>query len=127
MSVDKDVAMVLALEEPAKALLEAINAALPAIDRLDAAEYAGADWVSHAVGGTTDDRTDHNLGQVTMALKWFRESAGDLAAFDYRFFVESRDQTVGEGAKDLLDMADDDEHLGRVVAMRQYAATVAAR
>ncbi len=127
MSIEEDVVAVLALEEPARALLEAFNATWPAISRLDEAGYAGGDWVAYMVGSTTseDDMDAGPLTSVIKALTWFRESAGNPGAWDYRFFVEDRNQSVAAGAKDILDMQADDEHLDRIKAMRQYAATVA--
>jgi hypothetical protein len=122
MSAEKDVATVLALEEPAKALVEAINAARPAIDRLEKAKYAGAEWVSEQSGMDLDQGT---LASLVEALRWLRESAGNEAAWDYRFFVESMNQTVVEGAKTILDQDDDEANLRRVEGLRQYAATVA--
>jgi hypothetical protein len=123
-STNADVATVLALEAPATALLEAIDAAWPAIERLEKAKYAGADWMAQAVGQTTDDTDDGTLAGAVEALVWFRESAGDLGAFDYRFHgVAKGRNTLGEAAAEILHMGDDDEGVQRVVAMQQYAAT----
>ena len=125
MSVDKDVATVLALEEPAKALLKAIKAAKPAIKRLTKADYPGAGWVSDNI----EDDPRAALGtplKFAGAVKMFRESAGDLAAFDYRFFVEDMGLSLKGAAEQLLDWSgDDDEKLRRIEGLRQYAATAA--
>jgi hypothetical protein len=66
MSVDKDVATALALEEPAKALLKAIEAALPAIDRLDKAKYVGADELAEQLGVTTEIRCSDGVGTLKL-------------------------------------------------------------
>jgi hypothetical protein len=121
-SQSADVATVLALEEPAKALLEAIKAAEPAIKRLKKANYPGTDWVYGAVGGNTDDHTDGNLTQAVGALDIFRKSAGDLGAFDYLFFVKELGMSIGKAAKLLMDEYELDEAMPRVEAMRSYAA-----
>ena len=55
----------------------------------------------------------------TISLNSARFSAGDFAAFDYRFFVEWGNRTVAMGASDMLEMGDSDEYLQRVMAMRQ--------
>ncbi len=125
MSVDKDVATVLALEEPAKALLEAIRTAQPAIKRLRKADYPGADWVSDNI----EDDPRAALGtpcKFANAVKMFRESAGDLAVFDYLFFVEDMGLSLKGAAEQLLDWSgDDDEKLRRIEGLRLYAATAA--
>jgi hypothetical protein len=54
MSVETDVAAVLALEEPAKALLKAIRAAQPAVDRLEEANYPGAESLGSETGTTLE-------------------------------------------------------------------------
>lgn len=124
-SHNADVATVLAIEEPAKALLKAIKAAQPATKRLSDADYPGADWISENLDDDPNGplATPHRLAG---ALKMFRESAGDLGAFDYRFYVEDVGLNLEEAAKEILDTNhDDDRNMQRVEAMRQYAATVA--
>lgn len=119
-----DVAAVLALEEPAKALLEAIKAARPALERLDP-RYAGLDCViteidqvSEAGGGARE-----GLHELVEVLAIFRAAQGNWGAFDYGYFVDHLGQTVGESAREILDMNDDDAHMQRVEALRLYAAT----
>jgi hypothetical protein len=119
-----DVATVLAIEEPAKALLKAIEAAKPALERLDAAGYAGldcviteVDQVSEAGGGARE-----GLHELVAVLGIFRAAQGNWGAFDYGYFVGHLGQTVGESAREILDTNDDDAHMQRVEALRQYAA-----
>jgi hypothetical protein len=119
-----DVATVLALEEPAKALQAAIEAAKPALERLDAAGYAGLDYVITEVDQIREagggDR--EGLHELISVLGIFRAAEGNWGAFDYRYFVVHSGQTVGQAARDILDMNDDDAHMQRVELLRHYAA-----
>jgi hypothetical protein len=118
-----DVAEVLALEEPAKALLEAIRKALPAIDRLEG--YAGADWLGQQLGDAT--LTNAGFGTVAMvasALEMFSASAGDQGAFDYALYVADWGLSVQDAAQTIMDEGELDVAMPRIEAMRQYAATV---
>lgn len=124
MSVDKDVATVLALQEPAEALLKAIEAAEPAIERLAKAKYAGIEDVETQLD-TINTGNDDAIGALLAVLGAFRAAQGNSGAFDYLYFVGELGATVGATARDILDMDDDDEHLQRVEALRQYAATAA--
>jgi hypothetical protein len=124
VSVEEDVATVLALEEPAKALLKAIEAAQPAIGRLCEAKYAGIEDIETQLA-TINTGNDDALGALLQVLSVFRTARGNSGAFDYLYYVEQQGETVGETAKMILDMDDDDEHLQRVEALRQYAATAA--
>ncbi len=122
-----DVATVLALEEPAKALLEAIEKAEAAIDRLYKAKYPGAEWVYTQSGEAMDAHGGFGtVALVVEAVAMFRKAAGNPAADDYTFFVEYLELDLGEAAKVIIDQGGDaDKNLRRVEAVRQYAATVA--
>ena len=128
MSVDTDVAMVRSLEGLTRDLLKAIEAAKPALERLEAAGYAGADWVrQQAVSDGTDPQTAGSLANILGALEMFRESNGEEAAWDYFFYVDFLANGLGEAAKAILDNdSQDDKNIKRVEAMRQFAATIAA-
>ena len=128
MSVETDVAMVRSLEGLTRDLLKAVEAAKPALERLGAAGYAGAEWVgTEAVSIGTDPQTDGSLVNILGALEMFRESNGDVAAWDYLFYVEHLDLRLGAAAEEILHSdSNDDRNIQRVEAMRQYAATVAA-
>ena len=80
-------------------------------------------------GTTTDTHCADGFGTlklVALALEMFRESAGNAAAFDYRFYVKSLNLNLGDAAQEIItSSSDDDANLQRVEAMRQYAATVA--
>lgn len=121
-SNNADVATVLALEKPAKAFLEAIDQTWPAIERLEKAKYAGMDEVV-----TQFQVYDLVEGpeRLVAVLKALRNAQGSSGAFDYLWFVKHFGQTVGETAREILDMDDDDAHMQRVESLRQYAATVA--
>jgi len=128
MSVETDVATVLALEEPAKALQAAIEAAKPALERLGAAGYAGLDYVITEVDQIREagGGSHEGLHELISVLGIFRTAEGNSGAFDYGYYVGNLGETVGEAARDILDMNDDDAHMQRVEALRHYAATVAA-
>ena len=115
MSVDGDVAAVLAIERPARALVEALEDAGDAIRRLSTAEYPGAGWVS--------DNLDLDPAQLLTAVEMFREAAGDQAAADYLFYVRHLGLGLGRAACELID--GEPEKIRRAEAMSQYAATVA--
>lgn len=120
-----DVATVEAIEGPVQALLTAIKAARPAIKRLSDADYPGVGWV---LDNLDDDPHGPFATPVRLAdaLKVFRESAGDLGAFDYRFYVKAMGMDLREAGKEILDSgADDDANMRRIEAMRQYAAMAA--
>ena len=125
MTVNKDVAAVLALEEPTRALLKAIDIAWPANERLEKSKYAGSEDVETQLV-TINTGNDDALGALLDVLGAFRAAQGHSGAFDYLYFVGCLGETVGGTAKMILDLDDDDEHLRRVEALRQYAATVAA-
>ncbi len=123
-----DVAELLALEEPAKALLEAIEKAQPAIERLEKAGYAGAGWVSDQTGFTTDIHCMDGYGTlklVALALEMFRKASGDLGAFDYAFYVVDWGLSVQDAAQTIMDEGELDVAMPRIEAMRRYAAAVA--
>jgi hypothetical protein len=127
-----DVATVLALEEPAKALLEAIRAAQPAVDRLREANYPGAESLGSETGATLEgDLTagelivTGSLYEIVATLEVFRKAGGDLGAADYHYQVGRLGQSLVEAAAELLDYAHDDADLQRVVGLQRYAATVA--
>jgi hypothetical protein len=132
MGVDKDVATVLALEEPARALFTALDAAWPAIKRLEEAKYPGAEYVAEQVGTTLEgDLTagryieTGSLYEVVEALEVFRKAQGDLGAEDYHYLVGRIGHSVAEAAAELLEYAHDDAHVERVVGLQKYAASVA--
>jgi hypothetical protein len=132
MSVETDVATVLALSEPAEALLKAIKAAQPAIERLEDANYPGAEAVCSETGPTLEgDLTagelivTGSLYEIVATLEVFRKAGGDLGAADYHYQVGRLGQSVAEAAAELLDYAHDDAHVQRVVGLQRYAATVA--
>jgi hypothetical protein len=114
-----------AIEGPVQALLAAIKGALPAIKRLSDADYPGAGWI----GDNLDDDPHGPFAtplRLATALRMFRESAGDLGAFDYRFYVKDLGMDLRGAGKEILDSGDDDDaNIQRVEAMRQYAAAVA--
>jgi hypothetical protein len=88
-------------------------------------EYPGADWVSDNIDLAPSGSLGNPL-QLANAITMFRESAGDLAAFDYRFYVRNLNLSIGDAAKEIIDSSPGgDANLQRVEAMRQYAATVA--
>jgi hypothetical protein len=127
MRVEKDVATVLALEEPTKALLKAIKAAKPAIKRLSTANFPGAGWVSDNLDDCGPGGQLATPGKLAGAVKMFRESAGDQAAFDYLFYVADMGTDLTGAALAVLDEGgDDDTAMRRVEALRQYAATIAS-
>jgi hypothetical protein len=140
VSIDKDVATVLALEEPAKALLEAIRKAQPAIHRLGKAGYAGADWLGQQLWDAT--KTDGDFGTVALvagALEMFSDAAGDTsgaatkpwdrvgdhAAFDHAFYVGYLGLTLEEAAETIMDEDALDKAMPRIERLRHYAAAVA--
>lgn len=132
MSVETDVATVLALGEPAKALLQAIRAAQPAIERLKDANYPGAEDLGCETSSTLEgDLTagelivTGSLYEIVATLEVFRKAGGDLGAADYHYLVGRLGQSVAEAAAELLDYARDDAHVQRVVGLQRYAATVA--
>ncbi len=120
-----DVATVLALEKPTEELLKAIKAAKPAIKRLCEADYPGAGWVSDNLDDCEPTGQLATPSKLAGAVKMFRESAGDQAAFDYLFYVEDMGTNLIGAAVAVLDEGgDDDAAMRRVEALRQYAATV---
>ncbi len=126
MAEGLDVATVLALEEPAKALLEAIRKAQPAIDRLKKAGYAGADWLGQQLGDATN--THGGFGTVALvanALGMFSAAAGDQGAFDYALYVTDWGLSVQDAAQTIMDEGELDVAMPRIEAMRRYAAAVA--
>jgi len=128
MAKGLDVAMVLALEEPAKALLEAIRKAQPAIDRLKESKYPGADWLASQLGTTLDIHCEDGYGTlklVEVALGMFRKASGDLGAFDYAFYVTGWGLSVQDAAQTIMDEGELDVAMPRIEAMRRYAAAVA--
>lgn len=126
MKTNKDVATVLALEEPAKALLNAIEAAWPAIERLEKGKYPGMEWASYQLGSTSSARDEGTLASIVEAVAMFRKAAGNPAADDYLFFVEYLGLNLGDAAKEIIDQDDDgDKNVRRAEAVRQYAASVA--
>lgn len=121
-----DVAELLALEEPAKALLAAIRKARPAIDRLEKAGYAGAGWLGQQLGDATD--THGGFGTVALvasALEMLSASSGDLGAFDYALYVADWGLSVQDAAQTIMDEGELDVAMPRIEAMRRYAASVA--
>lgn len=102
-SNNADVATVLALEKPARELLEATKAAQPAIKRLNKAAYPGVGdktgWLHDQLTTTLDVRTMGSLVEVVDALEMFRAANGNLAAWDYQFFVEHLGEDVEGAAK----------------------------
>lgn len=126
MSIDKNVAAVLALEAPARALLKAFEAAKPALQRLEGANYAAAEWVAFQLEETTEPGTDGSLDHVIRGLEMFRNAGGSLAAYDFEFFSRYFKLSVDEAAKEMVQgNGTGVENLDRVKAMRQYAASVA--
>jgi hypothetical protein len=120
---DADVATVLALEEPAKALLEAIKAAQPAIERLYAAKYAGAGWVGDQLRAAVAD--DEGLGTVALvasAVEMLRAADGDQGAFDHAFYVGYLGQTLHGATETIMGEVGLGQATPRIQAMRQYAA-----
>jgi hypothetical protein len=127
-STDSDKAELLALEEPAKALLEAIRKAAPAIDRLKESKYPGADWLGDQLGFTTDIHCEDGYGTlklVALALGMFKDAAGDQGAFDYAFYVAGWGLSVQDAAQTIMDEGELDVAMPRIEAMRRYAAAVA--
>ena len=134
MSVETDIAKVATLEEPARALLQAIRAAKPAIERLAKTDYPGADELQSQVSSTLEGDLaageyieDGSLYEVVAALEVFRKGGGDLGAVDYHYHVGRLGQTVAQAAAELLDGAHDDAHVQRVVELQRYAETTAPK
>ena len=135
--IGADVATVLALEKPAKALLEAIREARPAIDRLEKVGYAGADWISQQLQDATSTDDFGTVAMVAGALGMFSDSAGDPsgtkpwdrvgdhAAFDHAFYVGYLGLTLQEAAKTIMESDDLDKTMPRIERLRHYAAAVA--
>lgn len=74
-----DVRTVLALEAPARALLEALAAAGPAFDRLEAAKFAGADRVGYLWG-----EVHEWLKPLSESLEDMRIANGDEITWGFR-------------------------------------------
>jgi hypothetical protein len=128
MNQSADVAIVLALEEPAKALFEAMEAAKPAVERLEAGGYAGIGYVTDCVDLVGEGGKHEGLGELVRVLGIFRAAQGNWGAFDHGYYVGNLGLTVGQAVRELLDDDDpDDAHIQRVEAMLQYAAAGAAR
>lgn len=103
------------LEKSARAFVQALEAAEPAFDRLQAAKYPGIAYVL-AWGETKE-----SLETLIEGLEDLRVADGDQAAADYLFHVKRCKQSVKEAAVDLIENDD----IARVEPMRRYAATVA--
>ncbi len=120
-----DVATVEALEPQVKALMEAIRAALPACERLEKADYPGADPMA-SDARQTFDAADGSLAALLDGIENLRIAGGDQAALDYHKLCVRDGLTVPEACRSLLDEDANVEHLDRVEALRHYAATVTA-
>ncbi|MFI5283547.1 MAG: hypothetical protein ACHQ0J_10545 [Candidatus Dormibacterales bacterium] len=122
-----DVEQVLKLEAPLRYLLEMIDRAWPAIDRLMAARYPGC-----------DDRTSLKYDLECMArnllvgperrptcgalhsLERLRVGEGDQAAIDYLEFVIQKRMELNQAVCEIIDRDDD---VDRVEAFIRYAKT----
>ena len=126
----KDVATVLALEPQVGALMETLRAAQPALDRLEKADYPGADMLSGMCQLTVDEELPLNEGSLAHLARLLRElivSGGNEAVYDFHFYgVAEGRLTLREAAEEILRSGSPgDTDLRRVEAMRQYAATMA--
>lgn len=122
-----DVKTVLQLEPKLLALIEAIKAAEPALDRLKAAKYAGAEEVrehlSDMIYNLKRSRRDGGVGcGAAISLERFRLASGDQGALDYLKLVLQDGFDIGSAMAELLDRDCDD--LARVDGFREYARTV---
>ncbi len=127
MSVDSaDVAAVRALEPQVRALREAIEAALPAVGRLSAADYPGAEWAADQLNQALRDGADGTPVQVLTALEIFRTANGSMAVADFEFYSKTLNLSPDEAVREMVrNVGSDPESLDRIKAMRQYAASVA--
>lgn len=74
-----DVEAVVSLEAPVRALLEALKAAGPAYDRLEAAKYAGAARIGYLWG-----EVDEWLTHMAESLEDMRIAGGDEITWGFR-------------------------------------------
>ena len=104
-----DIAAVLALEA-------AYVAALPAIGRLVDAVYPGADFVS-----------DMDPGEgFSLALRLFRQAAGNQAAWDLAFWGGDTERPADKAIEGLIDCHGASvETLNRALAIHRHAGMVA--
>ena len=129
-SQSSDVAAVVALEPQVRALMETLRAAQPALDRLEKADYPGADMLSCMCQITVDEElpvSEGSLGHLARLLKELIVSGGNRAAYDFHFYgVAEGRETLDAAVKEMIfGNGTSVENLDRVKAMRQYAATVA--
>ncbi len=130
-STETDVATVMALEPQVRALMEVLRAAQPALDRLEKADYPGAEMLSCMCQITVDEELPLNEGSLGHLARTLRElivSNGNQAAYDFHNLgVAEGRWTVDEAAKELVQgYGTAVETLDRIKAMRTYAATVAS-
>jgi hypothetical protein len=132
-NTDAEVATVLALEEPSKALLKAITTALPAIRRLKKAKYPGSEDLLCQITSTIEGDLKAgemiepgSLYEVVAMLGVFSKAKGDQGAADYHYWVGRMGLGLAEAAEQVLE-CDGDPLLKRVVRLQQYAATAVAR
>jgi hypothetical protein len=130
MSVEEDVATVLALLPVVRKYREAIKDAMPPAARLEGAGYPGAEMV---VGELSCSIEDEGLtmpsgapGLLLRFLQLMESGAGKQSTYDFEWFANYLGLSVENAATEMVDvLGTDEESLDRIKAMRQYAATVA--
>jgi hypothetical protein len=121
-----DVAAVRKLDESVKKLLDAFEAAKPALERLEKAGYPGAEWLRYQLSSTLKDDTDGSLVLVLKAIEMFRTAKGNQGAADFEFYSKYIKLSPDAAAKEMVqNLSTDVESLDRIKAMRTHAATVA--
>ncbi len=111
----KDVATALALEAEIRAFQAAVDAAQPALKRLEEAGYAGAESLSFELG-------ELDTESALEVFEDFRIADGDHGAYDYRFRVIRLEQTLNEACAYFYKEDEPD----RVEPMRRYAESIAS-
>jgi hypothetical protein len=119
-----DVEIVQDLEPELLVFMAAIERAQPALGRLMAANYPGAERVvSTLLDIQGQGITQGELMNIQNALQEFTVGGGDQTALDHYRFCEVGRLTVGAAAQKILQEDDDEAHLDRVEALRHFAAS----
>jgi hypothetical protein len=107
-------------EKSTKAFLAAMEAAEPALQRLEQARCPGIGYLSNVLGEAAE-----KLEHLAESLEDIRLSDGSQAAWDYRFYMVRLALSLPDAAAELAGMDAAGDGVKRIEPMRRYAESIA--